>query len=293
MKQFCLLFPVCLCFCSFGGEKNETKTFVPTSQSTNQTLRNIATLTKDTTLIIGGHAVDIRVPNKDIGIKGDILVLPGWNFPKEDWCLKSSLCEKALAQGYRLIMPEMGKSVYSSQLYEETLKEWRNFPTGKWLNTVMIPYLKEHFEIFTKTTPAFILGLSTGGRGVALTCLANPDLFVAAAALSGDYDQTVLPDDALMIGFYGNFEDYHERWTGKDNPTFQAAHFKTPLYLGHGMQDEIVPFQQTLAFYETLQRENPSLLVKLHLTPAGHNYIYWNSEVESMLQFFEEIMSQK
>jgi S-formylglutathione hydrolase FrmB len=246
---------------------------------------------KDTlaTLTIAGHAVDIRTPSKG-DIKGNIIVLPGWSFTKDDWCKNSTLCTKALEKGYRLILPEMGKSVYSAAFYPETLKDWEKYPNKAWVINEMIPTLQKKHEMLLPTQKNFILGLSTGGRGVALIALAKPDLFAAAAALSGDFDQTQMPTDRLMIGYYGSYLKFKSRWEGEDNPTKQAEFWKIPLYLGHGRQDNIVPVSQTQIFYNAIKKYHHDLKVKLNLPNASHDYKYWDSEVDNMLTFFHDFL---
>lgn len=246
---------------------------------------------KDTlqTLVIAGHAVDVRTPAQG-KVKGNIIVLPGWSFSKEDWCDKSSLCTKALAKGYRLILPEMSKSVYSSTFYPETVKDWQKYPNKVWVIDEMIPVLQKKYEMLLPTQKNFMLGLSTGGRGVALIALAKPDLFLAVAALSGDFDQTQMNTDPLMIGYYGPYLKFKSRWEGEDNPTKQAQFWKTPIYLGHGKQDNIVPVSQTQFFYSTIKKYHPTLKVKLNLPNATHDYKYWDSEVDNMLTFFADFL---
>lgn len=237
---------------------------------------------------IKGHWVTILSP-KTNSVKGNILVLPGWSFPRQDWCEKSSLCSKALARGYRLILPEMGKSVYATQLYPETRADWRSFPTNTWLMKEMIPYLQDSLKIMTRSQDNFALGLSTGARGVALVALADPTLWKAGAALSGDYDQALMPQDRLIAGFYGSYAQFKNRWESVDNPNRQAQNFKTALYLGHGVLDNISPPSQTQLFYNTLKKLHPNLRLKLNMQAnAKHDYAYWDSEVENMLNFFEE-----
>jgi pimeloyl-ACP methyl ester carboxylesterase len=238
-------------------------------------------------LKISGHEVWILSPTH-IPTRGNIIVLPGWSYSKEDWCKNSNLCQKALAKGYRLIMPEMGKSVYSSQFYPETIADWKKYPHKSWLVQEMIPTLQKEYNILLENQSNFLLGLSTGGRGVALLALALPKLFKAGVALSGDFDQTKTPGDRLMIGYYGAYHIFKSRWEGEDNPVFQAHRFQTPLYLGHGKQDKIVPAEQTKTFYEALRKANPNLRLHLHLIDAAHNYFYWNSELDNVFGFFEK-----
>ncbi len=249
---------------------------------------------KDTlqTVLIAGHLVDIRLPAQG-EIKGNIIVLPGWSFSKEDWCNKSTLCNKALAQGYCLILPEMSKSVYSGAYYPETVKDWQKFPNKAWITTDMIPTLQKKHNILLSTQKNFILGLSTGGRGVALIALAQPTLFTAVASISGDFDQTQMATDRLMIGYYGSYLSFKSRWEGEDNPTKQAHLWQTPIYLGHGKMDNIVPFTQTKMFYDAVKKHNPTLKMKLNLpAKAMHDYAYWDSEVDNMLAFFANFLEK-
>lgn len=243
------------------------------------------------TMEVAGHLVDITTPADSGKIKGNLLVLQGWSFPKDDWCKKSSLCQKALSQGYRLIMPEMGKSTYSSQLYPQTLAQWRKYPTLPWLTDSLIPYLQKRYCIMTKDQANFVVGLSTGARGAGLVVMNKPDLFKAAAALSGDFDQRGIPHDKIMTGFYGSIYQFPKRWAGKDNMVVNIKKFKTPFYLGHGKLDRVCPPAQTLQFYQALKKNHPKLKLTLSMPAwAAHNYKYWDYEVDRFLKFFEEAL---
>lgn len=217
---------------------------------------------------------------------GDILVLPGWNFSRKKWCDSTQLCSKALSMGYRLIMPEMGKSVYSSKYFAETRTDWKKFPTSTWLTDTLIVYLKENYGIFTNKKN-YILGLSTGARGALLVALKTDSLFVKGAALSGDYDQSKIPNDNLMTGFYGSYYKNKERWHTTDNVVHQIKKLKTQLYLGHAQNDWVVPVSQTNELADSMKKYTPSLLYKYNSpTNMGHTFKYWNSEIDSILKFF-------
>jgi len=242
------------------------------------------------TLRVGQHEVDIALP--EVPIKGSILVLQGFAFPKDDWCKKSSLCRKALAEGYVLIMPEMGKSTYAAKLYPETRADWRHFPLRPWLSDTLFTYLQEKYCLLRPEQNNYVLGLSTGGRGVALLVLDHPNLFKACAALSGDFDQTLIPQDRVIIGYYGSYQRFPERWKQEDNVLTRIKEWRTPIYLGHGMKDTVTPPSQTRLLYDSLRKHHPQLKVVLNMPPQhAHDYRYWDSEVETMLRFFKETSS--
>ncbi len=243
----------------------------------------------DTILHFGNRKVYIKISGDSIS-KGTLLVLQGWNLGAEEWCTKTELCSKAKAKGYNLVLPDMGKSVYSTKYYPETRKDWTVYPTRKWLTDTIIPELQKKYGLFKTGGKNFLVGLSTGARGVALIALDMPELFIGAAALSGDYDQTQLPGDNLMTGFYGSYYSNKERWETVDNVLYRIKDYKTPTYLGHGKMDKVVPPQQTKLFYDALKKNSPSLKVQLNMPDAAiHDYNYWKSEVDNFLKFFEEI----
>jgi S-formylglutathione hydrolase FrmB len=135
----------------------------------------------------------------------------------------------------------------------------------------------------------FLLGLSTGGRGVCLVYLNNKKIFQAAASLSGDFDQSTMPGDRIMTAVYGKYENFPERWTGSDNIQKRISEWEIPVYLGHGQKDKIVPFSQTLEFYKALKKSKPELEIAFHdPKEEGHDYKYWDSETISVFEFFKK-----
>lgn len=238
----------------------------------------------DTTIILNKHSVILKICTSKK--KGTFILFPGWNFPADDWCNKTELCSKILSSGYCIVLPEMGKSVYQEKNYPETLLEWRLYPTRGWLSDTLIPTLQKKYSLLAENENNYVIGLSTGARGVALILLDFPDLFKGAAALSGDYNQTSMPADNLMTGFYGSFYKFPDRWKNTDNPVTRIREYKTPIYLGHGKQDKVVPPEQTIMFYDSLKKYHPALKIILNMPAAQHNYDYWSSEVDNILKFF-------
>lgn len=240
------------------------------------------------TVTVGNVQVEVWVPEGEP--RADLLLLPGWNFPRTGWCDNTMLCRKALHEGYRLIMPEMGKSIYASRYYPETRADWRHYPTGTWVADTLIPTLQKEHCLLMPGANNFMMGLSTGGRGVAMISLLEPGLFKAGAALSGDYDQTLFPGDNLMRGVYGEMTDFPERWKGEDNPAMRAAEISLPLYLSHGKKDQLVPWQQTEHFFKLMRKAHPEMQLVLNLPEeSGHDYAFWGNEVDAALAFFDKV----
>jgi S-formylglutathione hydrolase FrmB len=239
----------------------------------------------DTTIEINQHKVLLKFTNQPV--KGTILLLQGWNFPPTDWCNHSNICQLALEKGYNLVMPDMGKSIYHSQVYKETRVDWLKYPTRKWLVDSVFIFVQNKYGLLNKNESNFVIGLSTGARGAVLVAMDCPTLFKGVAALSGDYDQTLIPTDNLCKGYYGEFSKFKTRWRTVDNLIYRIKDLKTPIYLGHGLNDKVVPSAQTILFYNKLLKANPTLKVKLNTPEKEHNYQFWAKELISIFEFFE------
>ena len=238
--------------------------------------------------------VDLYIPPSE-KINGDILVLPGWKFSRTRWHKETALLAFAGKYGYRCVFPEMNTSCYESSWFPETRLKWSAMPGGKWIQDILIPYMRKNHGIFAENSYNCLLGLSTGGRGVALVSLQNPGVFKAGAALSGDFDQTAMPNDNLMTALYGNISNFRERWRTTDNP-FEAAKegkWKMPIYIGHGKKDTIIPFSQSVGFYKLLAEKYPGIKTVFHASASGHDFAYWNSELPPVFDFFEDIRNKK
>jgi S-formylglutathione hydrolase FrmB len=195
-----------------------------------------------------------------------------------------------LDQGYILIQPEMGKSIYCDTIFPQTRNDWKKYPTRKWIKDHLIPNLQD-YNILIPDHSNFVLGLSTGARGAALIAKDLPLIFSGCAALSGDYDQTKYITDNLYIGYYGSFKNHTAQWTVNDNLVTRIVDLKVPIYIGHGAKDNIVPLRHSILLKEALDSiGNRSYQFHVDST-ATHNYSYWNSEVDNMLNFFSGLTS--
>ena len=244
----------------------------------------------DTTIFYNFNNAPIEIVIKfpsDTIFKGTIITLPGWNYSNSDWCDKTELCEKALAEGYALILPEMGKSIYCDSVYPETRKDWLKYPTRSWIKKNMIPTIQEDFKLLMGEQNNFVMGLSTGARGAVLLAMDLPEIFSACGALSGDFDQTRYTKDNLYNGYYGPYLKFTDRWTMQDNAVTSISKLTVPVYLAHGDKDEIVPIAYSKQLFIALQ-ENGNERSILNVNPtAGHDYDFWNSEVDAVLNYFD------
>jgi len=273
-----LLFAVASCHSAAGDETNH-----PVRPSNLQSGWN-------RNLNIGGVPYDIYVPTNFRSRA--LLLLPGWNFPKTGWIDNTRIVAFAEKFGYALAAPEMLRTVYESEYFPETTLKWNPVPGGRFIKEIFLPELRKRHGLFNAGQNNAILGLSTGGRGVALVSLENPGIFRAAAALSGDFSQENMPGDNLMRALYGPIPSFRARWTGRDNPMSRVAEWQIPLYLSHGRSDTVVPEAQSRLFYEALKKQGSSLRVVYDAVEnQGHDYRFWDGRLDAVFNFFEEAMT--
>ena len=283
-SQRIALFAFALCILACNG-RGSAQTAEPELLPRGQIEREVA-----------GVAVTIYTPAKQSAprIRGNVLVLPGWKFNRLRWLNETPIKAEADRLGLRLICPEMDRAIYASRYFPETTPgaHW-NRKAGKaglaWVLEDLLPYLQSQ-NAFRASDDNFLLGLSTGGRGVALIALARPELIRAASALSGDFNQSLQPADRLMTAVYGPHEQFTERWAGVDNPAGRVADWRTPLYLAHGTADRIVPEFQSRRFYEGLKAAHPELDVVLVTPAAGHDFAFWSAQTGPAFAFFQKYL---
>lgn len=233
--------------------------------------------------------VDIKYPKKEL--KGTILLLHGYNLPHMQWCEKTSFCKLALEKGYVLIIPNFLKTTYQEKFYPETNPLYTIYPTRKWIRDTVITSLQKEMKLLQPGANNFVLGLSTGGRGAALLGLDLPDVFKAAACLSGDFDHYQLPFEKIYHNYYGKFSVHKNRWKTDDNLHAMIKGWKIPVYLAHGKLDKVCPVSQTINFHSLLKKTYPQLDVKLAIVEkAQHDYAFWGSQSVPVLAFFDKFL---
>lgn len=249
---------------------------------------------KDTIITKNYHGLQVPVTIKYAdSTKGQILVLPGWNYPDTQWCEKTSLCKLAKDKKYDLVFVEMQRSVYLANYYPETKDDFKKYPTRTWLMDSVIQLLFQS-GILDSIKPLFVMGISTGGRGAAILGLEFSEIFSAAATFSGDFDPEYEKNDLLMNYSLGAYHKFPDRWKGDNNLLRRAHEYKIPIYIGHGRMDKVSPINQSIRFADALRKQAPRVNVKTNFPHnQGHDYTYWNSEIPAVLNFFDEYFIEK
>jgi S-formylglutathione hydrolase FrmB len=250
----------------------------------------------DTTFILNYNETPVKTTihypaGKHSGV---ILLLHGWGLPSSQWCEKSTLCKTALQNGFILVVPDFGKTTYHYEVYKETIEKYKAWPTRKWMYETYLPFVRENFGLFSAGDDSFVAGLSTGGRGAALFALEKPDIFIGAACLSADFDQTKISTEPINTGYYGSYQKFPERWSGMDNIYNRVEEMKTSLFIAHGRKDKMCPYSQSKNYYLRLKEKNPGLHVEFVTGESdGHDYLFWEKQTNAILEFFIGISKER
>jgi len=133
------------------------------------------------------------------------------------WCDQTSFCNELLSMGYHVIIPDMGKSVYASQYYHETIKTMAMYPQLPFVLDTLLPFLQDSIHILNNSHNNYLIGYSMGARGALAIAENTENIFSRLVLISGEYDQTLMPEDNILTMYFGSYQKFPERWEGKDN----------------------------------------------------------------------------
>ena len=222
-----------------------------------------------------------------------VIMLHGYRGSQRDWPANSSIVSLAELYSMAIVCPSMGSTLYESVYFPETTNKWGPMPGGLFVSNVLVPYLQKTFYLATKENYTGIMGNSTGGRGAILAAERNPNMFGATAGISGDYDPVSMPRNRLHASVYGPYKDFPERWQKIDNPMELAERLKgTPIFLGHGDKDSVVPKEQSLIFVvrlNQLEKDGGKYIKVNKVYPYRmHNWELWSKSLHDVMRFFDE-----
>lgn len=226
-----------------------------------------------------------------------VIVLHGYRGGKRDWQANTSIVSYANKYGMVLVCPAMANTIYETAYYPQTTNKWGPLPGGRFIVQTLVPWLNKRYSIAKDKSLTGIMGNSTGGRGAVLAAETAPDMFCAAAGLSGDYDPEGMPRNRLLAAVYGEYKNFADRWATADNPMKQAEALNgIPVYIGHGNKDGVVPLEQSLIFAMKLRQLNKeqgnySVTYKEYAYSL-HDWTFWNRALPEVMRFFDENLAK-
>jgi esterase/lipase superfamily enzyme len=274
---------LCILVLSSCGSKKQKENIESNDNISAEERQGEIPLAKDTTVFFSfaeenDISCTILYPEKKA--EASVLVLHGCNLPADEICEKTSF------------IPDFGKTNYSLDIYPQTIDAYTKYPTLQWMINTFIPTLQKEFHVLKEEQISFVYGISTGGRGASLFAYHLPEVFDAAATLSGDFDIYDFTNAYIYYSFFGKQEDFPARW---DKQAFvnDCQHYTVPTYIGHGKLDMTVDVIQSQKMFDSIKKHQKNLQIRCSFTEDGkHDYTYWESETDNVLEFFGTIKQE-
>lgn len=144
--------------------------------------------------------------------------------------------------------------------------DWFNAGRGRWGDGVMQTDVEDGVDALVKAgyvdgTRVCIVGGSYGGYAALAGATVTPDRYACAASINGVSDPEDLLKDAQRAGKSSMIAEWWGKSMGSDleqlrrvSPLRHADKVRIPVLLLHGLEDSVVPIEQSRAMHAKLQR---------------------------------------
>lgn len=182
-----------------------------------------------------------------------------------------------------LVMPNDGG--YNRGTFYVNWYEGANCRFEDYILHDLVKFIDTKFKTVAAPQARVIAGDSMGGYGAAMLALRHPDVFGAAASLSGNMQvlQTLRHDEVAPM--YGPVDGPYARQYDLAALAEQAVHspVRPRLYFDCGVDDFLYP---TNLFFERhlLDIGYPHLFQRF---PGDHDWAYWKEHLRDAFVFFE------
>jgi enterochelin esterase family protein len=216
-----------------------------------------------------------------------LYLLHGYTGNHTDWAEKghaAQTLDRLIADGsiapMIVVMPDAGNSWYVDS---DSTESWGAYETA------VIRDLRKHVESGYRTVDSlnsrYIAGLSMGGYGTLHLAFKYPELFKAAASMSGAFMPAFPVGYDILEGVFGNPADpdkYQQQ--NPFNLVTKDSLKQMPVYITCG-DDDYRLFHYSIDMYDTLTSKGYD--AELRITDGAHEWPVWEQGLEQVLQFFE------
>lgn len=228
-----------------------------------------------------------------------LYLLHGFGGDYTNWVKLTEIVRFAKKYRFIIITPDAKNSWYAdSPVLKNTKYE-------EYIIKDVIPFVDKKYRTIQSKFFRAVAGLSMGGYGAAKFGIKYPGLFFFAGCISpaiqfpaGMEDTAIVARRSkesnesvrTMFGYPRN-----EKWNENDvYALLEKANTKTLpyFYLSVGSQDGIPEIiDHTHLFAAALRKKGASF--EMHETAGGHDWKFWNKEIETVLQRISELLSKK
>ncbi len=209
-----------------------------------------------------------------------LFLLHGLHSNFDVWSRYSSIERYANEKNLAVIMPEAGRSFYTNMVHG-----YRYFD---FFTNELPQIVNQLFPLSQERSDRFIAGLSMGGFGAFKIALSRPDLYCAAASLSGALDLRAIADSETLVPEWPIIFGDNQDITGSDHDLLELSrHYmsgnnpKLALYQCCGTEDYLYPSNQSFLQHS----RNIGLDVHYEEGPGAHEWSYWDRQIQSVINW--------
>jgi S-formylglutathione hydrolase FrmB len=154
----------------------------------------------------------------------------------------------------------------------------------------LIPEVDRTYRTIPNRRARMIGGLSMGGYGAVHLALKHPDLFGAAASMSGALSQATPDAGASLEPAFG--KPFEPARYDAENPfrligSLKTSELRLPVYITMGDDDSPRIVRGGVDMYEALHEAE--LPAELRVTNGAHTWEVWDRALPPVLQFFADV----
>jgi len=154
----------------------------------------------------------------------------------------------------------------------------------------LIPYVDRTYRTIPSRRARMIGGLSMGGYGAVHLAMKHPDLFGAAASMSGALFRSPPESSEMLAPVFGDPIDT-ARWQAEDPfnwiDRLKASELRLPMYITVGDDDSTRLLTGGVDFYAALR--DAELPGELRVTNGPHSWEVWDHALRETLIFFSNV----
>ncbi len=210
-----------------------------------------------------------------------VYLLHGYSGSYRDWPKHLDLRPLADRYGFILVCPDGG---YNSWYLDSPLDPASRYETH--IINEVIPFVDKKYRTIKGKNGRAITGLSMGGQGALYLAARHPQLFYAAASMSGGVDLTYSTKKWEIALKLGPYEKYSDRWHENSVVNMIAQIKKAKLYLlvDCGVKDIFIDNNRALHHKLLAAKVDHDYVER----PGGHSWDYWVNALEYHLLFFRK-----
>ncbi|WP_018752455.1 alpha/beta hydrolase [Paenibacillus sanguinis] len=212
-----------------------------------------------------------------------LYLLHGLSDDDSIWLRRTSIERYVAELGLAVVMPQVDRSFYTDMAYGN--RYWT------FISEELPRLCRSFFPLSRRREDTFVAGLSMGGYGAFKLALRKPEMFAAAASLSGALDiaSSAQHAEELSSLFLSIFGESGPKGTENDlltllEPFAEKARqglAMPALYQCCGTEDFL--YQDNQTFREACNRLNIPLTYEEG--PGAHEWSYWDTRIQDVLNW--------